>query len=370
MGGVVAALIVGNEAFRTILLPFDRPRDLAARPYRERLFGIDEGLHAETAAHIGRDNAELLFRNLEYGFGERIAHEMRTLRPGIEGRAAALRIVVHNRVAGLHRIRHQAIVDQINADDVGGLGKGGFGRFRVAEIVVPIEHEVARNMVEKLRRARRERVLRVRDHRQCLVVDFDCFGGIARLAQGLGDDKRDRLADITDLLDRQERTRGLVLRRAITILDGRLASEVAEPFGLNVGAGGDEQDARHLPRRRCIDPPKVRVRGRRAQNKGLRRMRQAHVIRVAAPSGDKPQILVAPNRLPNAEFHADLMLCNALDMGAPNATCQYSSPNEPAQAACGPCKGQMPSHSPNARPKTSGACCARAVGTEASRAMA
>jgi hypothetical protein len=55
------------------------------------------------------------------------------------------------------------------------------------------------------------------------------------------------------------------------------------------------------------------------------------------------------------------MLCNALDMGAPDAACQYSSPNEPAQAVGGQCKGQTPSHAPNARPRARGACCARAV---------
>jgi hypothetical protein len=273
MSCVVAPLIVGNEAFRAILLPFDRPRDLAASPYCERLFGIDERFHAESATHVGRYDAQLLFRNLENGLGEGIAHKMRTLRRGVEGRAAALRIVIGDGVARLHRIRHQAIVDEIEPDDVSSLGESGLGRLGVAEIVVPIEDDVARNVVEELRRARRDRVLCFRDHRQCLVVDFDRFGGIARLAQGFGDDKRDRLADIADLLDRQERTRRVVPRRAVAVHERRLAGEVAEPLRLNLRAGGDEQNARHLPRRRCINTPKTRMRDRRTQNKGVRRVR-------------------------------------------------------------------------------------------------
>ena len=60
--GVIAALIVGDETFRAILLPFHRPPDLAARPDHQRLLGIDEGLHAKAAADIGRDQAKLVLR--------------------------------------------------------------------------------------------------------------------------------------------------------------------------------------------------------------------------------------------------------------------------------------------------------------------
>ena len=56
---VVAALIVGDEALGAVLLPLHRPLELAARPDHQRLLGIDEGLHAEPAADIGRDQAQL-----------------------------------------------------------------------------------------------------------------------------------------------------------------------------------------------------------------------------------------------------------------------------------------------------------------------
>ena len=86
---VVAALIVGDETFRAVLLPFHRPRNLAARPHHERVLGIDEGLHAKAAADIGRDQAQLVLRYFEHELGERVAHEMRALRRGVERRAAA-----------------------------------------------------------------------------------------------------------------------------------------------------------------------------------------------------------------------------------------------------------------------------------------
>jgi hypothetical protein len=117
-------------------------------------------------------------------------------------------------------------------------------------------------MVEELRRARREGVLDLGDDGQRLIVDFDRFGGVACLAQGLGDHKGDRLADIADFPDRQQRPRRIVARRAVAVVQRRLTGEVAEPLRLDLGASGDEQNAGHPQRRRCIYPPKVRMRDR------------------------------------------------------------------------------------------------------------
>ena len=104
---------------------------------------------------LGVIRRSLLLRDLEHRFGERIAHEMRTLRRRVEGRAAARRVVVGNGVARLHRVDHDAVVDEFERDDVRGLGEGGVGRLGVADVVVPVEHDVAGNVVEQLRRAGR-----------------------------------------------------------------------------------------------------------------------------------------------------------------------------------------------------------------------
>ena len=127
---VIAALIVGDETFRAILLPFHRPRDLAARPDHERMLGIDESLHAEAAADIGRDQAQLVLRQFQHDLGQRIAHEMRALGRGVERRAAACRIVIGDGVARLHGIDHDAVVEKVERDDVRRLGERGVGRLR------------------------------------------------------------------------------------------------------------------------------------------------------------------------------------------------------------------------------------------------
>ena len=79
---MIAALVVRKESFRAVLLPLDRALQLAAGPDDERLFRVDEGLHAEPAADIGRDQAQVILRNLQHHFGERVADEVRTLGPG------------------------------------------------------------------------------------------------------------------------------------------------------------------------------------------------------------------------------------------------------------------------------------------------
>jgi hypothetical protein len=54
---------------------------------------------------------------------------------------------------------------------------------------------------------------RVDDRRQRLVVDLDLLRGVERLRERVGDDQRDRLADVGDLLLREERRRVNAIER-------------------------------------------------------------------------------------------------------------------------------------------------------------
>ena len=300
---VIAALIVGNEALGAVLLPLHRPFQLAAGPDHQRLLGIDEGLHAEPAADVGRDQAELVFGNLENDFGERVAGEMRTLRRGVQRRAAAGRIVVADGVARFHRVDDNAIVDEFKRDLVCGLGEGGVGCLGVAGVIVPIEHQVAGNMIEKLSRAGRHRILRLGDGRQSRVFDLDRLGGIPRRRQSLGNDQGNGLTHVADLADRKHRTRRVVPRLAVATDKRRCAGYIAEAIRPNVPAGEHQQHARHAPGRGHIDAFDGGVRHRRAQHEGLRHPRQRDVVGVTALPGEKAHILVAPHGLADAELH-------------------------------------------------------------------
>ena len=65
----------------------------------------------------GRDQAEHVLRDLEHCLGERITHEMRTLRRRVEGRAAARRVEIGNGVARLHRVDNDTVVEEFECDN-------------------------------------------------------------------------------------------------------------------------------------------------------------------------------------------------------------------------------------------------------------
>ncbi len=62
VGHVIAAVRVGQERFRPLGRPFDRPVDLLRRPGANGLLGVNENLGAEAAADVGRDDAQLVSR--------------------------------------------------------------------------------------------------------------------------------------------------------------------------------------------------------------------------------------------------------------------------------------------------------------------
>ncbi len=82
---------------------------------------------------------------------------------------------------------------------MGGLGESVRSRLGVAQVIVPIEHQIAGDVVKQLRCAGGDRILRVGDDRQRLIVHLDRFGRVTRGAERLGDDERHRLPDIADL---------------------------------------------------------------------------------------------------------------------------------------------------------------------------
>ena len=313
---VIAALIIGDESLGAVLLPFHRPLQLAACPDDERVLGIDEGLHAERAADIRCDHAEPVFRDLEHCLGKRVTQEMRTLRRRVERRAAAFPIVIGNSIARFHRVDHETVVDEFERDDARCLGEGGLGRLGVAHVIVPIEDDVAGNVVEQLRRARGDRILGLGDRRQLIIFDLDGFSGIARGVESLGHDQRHRLTDMSNLAESKHGPRGVVPRCTVAIDQRHHAGHVTESVGPNILAGGHKQYLGHAPRRGRVDALDMRVRHRRTQDEGVGHPRQGDVVGVAAPPGDKTQILMTPYRLTNAELHAvsSLPLCKYADM--------------------------------------------------------
>jgi hypothetical protein len=76
-----------------------------------------------------------------------------------------------------------------------------------ATSVVPVEDDVAGNVVEKLRRTGAARILSLGYCWQRLVLDIDRFSGIPRSGQSFGYDQRDWLTDVPHLAERKHGTR-------------------------------------------------------------------------------------------------------------------------------------------------------------------
>src|SRR5262249_61927158 len=93
MGEVIARLIVGDKAFGPARDPAHGTAQPARRPGDDPLFRIELALVAETAAHVGRDDAQRAFGNTEL-LRHLAANVMRRLRRTVEPKLLALRIDV------------------------------------------------------------------------------------------------------------------------------------------------------------------------------------------------------------------------------------------------------------------------------------
>ena len=217
---LVAALRVAEQRLRARRHPFDRPAaDPARRPHHQRIFRIAAVLHAEAAADVGRDHAQLGLGDFQHLAGDGRARAVRVLRGRVERVAVAVGMILADRGARLDRVGGDAGVVELERDHVLGVGKRGVGRVLVAHH--QRERDVVRRLVPHRRRARLHRILDGDDRRQRLVVDLDQFGGIARLRQRFGDHEGDAVADRAHLVggkDRQQRAEAL---RAAHVLGHR-----------------------------------------------------------------------------------------------------------------------------------------------------
>ena len=179
-GGDGAALRARHELLRALGLPAHRPAELARRPQQQDPFGIEEVLHAEAAADIGRVQLDALGRQLEDELGELAADAVHPLPGQLEvercrspHRSArcrrAARSAPRRRGCSSPRPRRRARRRCIACATAAASPLLGHGR------------RGCRAPVPERRRAVRQRGAAVDDRRQRLVVDLDLLGGFARL---------------------------------------------------------------------------------------------------------------------------------------------------------------------------------------------
>ena len=255
----VARLLVGEEHFRARAGPLDRPAELLRREQRGAILGVEVEAHAEAAADLLGDDADLLRRHAEHR-GELVAHDRHALRAGVE-----MVLIGHEggeAGARLHRVADHARDVHVHLHHSRRALERGARAGLVAGFVV--EHHVAGHRVVHQRRAGGERFGRVHHRRQLAVLDGDQLGRVLRGDRGLGDDERDRVAGEAHAPLRQRRPAGIDQLHAAAALHRQRRRQRLQHAG-EVGAGEHRDHAgmaaKPLP---CRSKRSRRGRGRSA----------------------------------------------------------------------------------------------------------
>ena len=114
LGGelVISPVAVGHEAARALVGPFDRTAERARRMQHADIFRKRRRLHAERAADMAGQDANLLRLDLE-DLRHVAPQPEHSLRRGVQREASARRLVDADRRARLHRVDHHPAVDQL-----------------------------------------------------------------------------------------------------------------------------------------------------------------------------------------------------------------------------------------------------------------
>ena len=165
-----------------------------------------------------------------------------------------------------------------------------------------VEAQVARDAVPGERRPGPGRGEGVDHCRQRLVVDRDQVGRIPRLGERLGHHHRNRIADVAHAVPGEYRPRRFAARRAVEVGHRDQAGNVAEPVCGDVRAGEDGEHAGRLGRSAGIDADDLRMRVRRAHDRGVGGACDLDIIGIAACAAQQRCILDAGDGLAEGEL--------------------------------------------------------------------
>ena len=214
------------------------------------------------------------------------------------------RVVFGDRRARLHRVRHQAVVGDVERDHIGRSLESRIGGGFIAD--GPVVDHVAGRFRMQLRRARLNRIAHVGDGGQFLVVDATASAASRAWLLRLGDHDRDRLADEAHGLRRHRRPRAHLHRRAVLGMDHPAADQIADLVLDQFLAGQHTDHAGHLERRRGVDRHHLGMGVRAADERGIGHAVQADVVDITALAGDEALVFLAQRAGANAFDTHDL----------------------------------------------------------------
>lgn len=191
----------------------------------------------------------------------------------------AIRLIVPERRARLHRRHDDAVVDKLHPRHMMCRLHRRLDGLGIADR--PVIGKIAAILFPDDRRIRRKRARRIRDHGQVFIIDHHEVRRIARLRRRFGHDHRHQIADMAHPVARDQPARRLEDRRAIRVLQhigsGRIDS--AEPRLFRVLAGIDGDDARRRLRIFRVDARDPRMGVGAAHHHRIELARQRDVVR-------------------------------------------------------------------------------------------
>jgi hypothetical protein len=203
--------------------------------------------------------------------------------------------------ARLHGDRGNPVIDQRHSGDGLGLREGSLDRLGIAH--TKGECDIAGDLVMDERGARTHRILGLHHGGKHLIIDGDPLGRIARQRLGRGEHHGDAVANVAYAVKRERRPLRAMAFRTAHILGHEFGVEGAEPvsgpivpcqYGI---ASGDPC------RGSDVDAADVGVGVRRVKEYGVRLPGEFDVGDIAGPPCQKTGVLLARDRLSDAELH-------------------------------------------------------------------
>ena len=296
IGNIVPAMGVGDEVFRAVRGPLDRPAKAFCRFHGEGVFAIGKHLGAEASTDIGRDDADTVWI-LARDPRQMAADVVHTL--GTDGNGVAVFLAPLRKAgANFHVVADQPVVDDSQLADTCCLRKGFRRFFLVTE--EGSESEVGTCLGVDKRRILRQRAFGIDDHIEVLEFHFDQFARIARLRHTVSNDKGNGIADMPHDAVTQYRKIAVDDRRPVAILD---RGDVFQRLEMRrVCSGQNQMNAVCLKGCRNIGGPEAGMGIRRAQHIAVQHPLCLDVVCVAAVARCEGIILLAQDGCTHSEF--------------------------------------------------------------------
>ena len=277
---LIPLLSDGEEMLAACLDEPDRPTERSGQEWNQDVFGVDDGLGAEPAADVLRDDADAVLRQFQIARDEPAEHLGR-LRRRPHRELAELGVPARHEPARLYRHPGTPVQGEALVQDHVGLGERAC---RIADPLGEAGCHIAAGM--NAWPVRLERVGHG-DGRQGLVLDLQGIERVLGLHGARCHHESHGLTSVGDrLLGQDLRTRGR--DQAFVRHQQWQAAERR-----HVGRHDDVDDSGTLTRSLAVDLDEARVSVRAAQDRNVERFRERHVGDVAPAAGDQPLVLAA-----------------------------------------------------------------------------